>query len=226
MAFYPGLYPGRLYVPDPWHTTWVPQHFPEHHYPLEHIRHALSHRIGQVGHELGQIGHDFLDINPGPHMLSPRIDTLESKKAFYIDVELPGLESEDKMKLRWIGSNTLLLEAVVGRQRTPEDEVAREDNSSQPTEEEAAMGTQAAEVDNKDQIETWEKKEPAVYLTLNERPLGLYARAFNFPVDVHHEKTTAKLNAGLLRITVPKMEEAKQVDKTVKVENDGRRSAL
>jgi len=226
MAFYPGLYPGRLYVPDPWHTTWVPQHFPEHHYPLEHIRHALSHGISQVGHELGQIGHDFLDTNPGPHMLSPRIDTQESMKAFYIDVELPGLDSEDKMKLRWISLNTLLLKAFVERKGTPEDEVTSKEDDTGPTKEleEAVVAEKSPEIDDKDQAKSSvEKKEPAIYLTLCERRVGLYTRAFHFPVDVNHEKTTAGLKAGVLRITVPKVEEAKQVNKTVSLENNSRR---
>ena len=61
-----------------------------------------------------------------------------------------------------------------------------------------------------------------MYLTLGERRLGLYARAFNFPVDVDHEKTTAGLKAGVLRITVPKVEDAKKVDKTVNVENENK----
>ena len=157
MAFYPELYPSRLYVPDPWQTTWVPRHFPEHHYPFEHTRHALSHGLSQVGHELSQIGHDFLDGVSYRPVLSPRIDTQESQKAFYIDVELPGLESEEKMKLRWISSRTLLVKAVVERNGTPEDEVAPKEGYTRPTEEEQTVAVQAPEIDNNDQVESSQK---------------------------------------------------------------------
>ena len=223
MAFYPGLYPSRLYVPDPWQTTWVPRHFPEHHYPFEHARHAISHGLSLVGHELSQIGHDFLDGVSGPPMLSPRIETQESNKAFYIDIELPGLENEDSMRLRWISSRTLLVKAVVERKPTPEDEVTPSEGYVGPTKEEAAAVAQVPEIAGKDQVKSSEeKKEPAVYLTLSERHLGLYARAFNFPVDVDHGKTRAGLKAGVLRITVPRVQEADKVDKTVSVETDSK----
>jgi hypothetical protein len=48
-------------------------------------------------------------------------------KTFYIDVELPDLESEDKMRLRWISSRTLLVKAVVERKGTPEPSQCPED---------------------------------------------------------------------------------------------------
>jgi len=66
------------------------------------------------------------------------------------------------------------------------------------------------------------EKDPLAYLTLGERRLGLHARAFNFHVDVDHEKTSSALKAVVLRIKVPKVEDVKKVDKTVNVENENK----
>ena len=222
MAFCPGLYNSRLYVPDLYENTWIPRHFPVHHYPFEHTRHIIDHGLSKVGHELSQMGHDFFDGVSGHSMRSPCIDTQESKRAFYIDVELPGLESEDNMKLRWISSRTLLLKASLRRKGTAEDEVVLKEGYVQSANNDAAVAAQTHEVDNKDQVKSAEEqKEPAVYLTLGERHLGLNVRAFNFPVDVDHEKTKANLKAGILRITVPKTDEVQKVDRTISVENHG-----
>jgi hypothetical protein len=62
-----------------------------------------------------------------------------------------------------------------------------------------------------------------VFLTVHERRIGLFARAFSFPTDVSHEKLEANLHAGLLRIKVPKKasEVTKQEHKEVAVKHSG-----
>ena len=42
------------------------------------------------------------------------------------------------------------------------------------------------------------------WLILGERRIGSFRREFSFPVDVDMEKLSAKLEAGLLTIKVPK----------------------
>ena len=215
MAFHPGLYSRNLYTPDPWQTTWVPKHFPEHHYPLEHARHAVGHAFSHIAHDLAQTG--FSDHA----MISPRIDTRESKTAYYVDIELPGLESEERVQLKWVSSRTLLVQAVVERKGTPEDDVGP---ASEAVEGNGDGGAVKRENDiGKQQGKSSEsKKQQMVFLTLAERRIGLYGRALDFPVDVDHDATTAKLSAGVLRLTVRKVEEEKKMDKTVSVENEGK----
>ncbi|RMZ76737.1 hypothetical protein DV737_g4702, partial [Chaetothyriales sp. CBS 132003] len=147
-------------------------------------------------------------------MMSPRVDCRESKTKYYFDIELPGLENTEHLTLRWIGSRSLLVKAVVNRKPTPEDEaeqtskgeLAKED----PAAREGKKGVNAAAANT----------EQKVFLTINERRIGLYGRSFTFGVDVDHDKTIAKLEAGVLKLTVPKVEEEKKVDKTVKVEKE------
>ncbi len=164
-------------------------------------------------HDLAQTG--FSDHT----MISPRIDTRESKTAYYVDVELPGLESEEKVQLKWVSSRTLLVQAVVERKGTPEDDVGP---ASEAGDGDGGAVKQEADIDKQQGKGSESKKQQRVFLTLAERRIGLYGRALDFPVDVDHDATTAKLSAGILMLTVRKVEEEKKIDKTVSVENEGR----
>ena len=216
MSYYPGLYPG-FYVPDPYQTTWVSQHYPEHHHPLEHTRHSISRA-------LGNIAHDFTHSPWADHaMISPRSDIRESAATFYIDFEVPGLADEKKVTLKWLGDRTLLLRAAVGRGTTPEDR----DPPQQPDENKAEGKGQATH-DKKLEQEGTKASESAqsVYLTLGERRVGTVGRAFSFPVDVDHDKVTAHLHAGVLRLTVPKVPGGTKIDKHVTVQAGGNPEAM
>ncbi|RMZ76910.1 hypothetical protein DV738_g4704, partial [Chaetothyriales sp. CBS 135597] len=212
MSTLPAYYDGGLYPPDPWPTTWVPKHFPEHHYPLEHFRHSVSHALSDFGHGL------LLPGSTGHTMNSPRVDCRESTTTYYFDIELPGLDNTEDLKLRWIGSRSLLVKAVVKRKPTPEDVVEK------PATDEAATGGNGAGAGAgvEDTKKAATNSEQKVFLTLGERRIGVYGRAFSFGVDVDHEKTTARLEAGILRLAVPKLHEDKRVDKTVTVDHDAK----
>jgi HSP20 family molecular chaperone IbpA len=67
----------------------------------------------------------------------------------------------------------------------------------------SGSGPPSAQGDEARKAESAAKKEP--HLTVDERQIGDMMRAFNFPVDVDRDNTHAKLDAGLLRVTVPKM---------------------
>jgi len=169
------------------------------------------------------VGHDFFDGSYYHPVLSPRVDMQESRKVFYIDMELPGLEGVDKVALRWISSRTLLVQTTLERNGTPEDDAVPEDDTTDPADTPQPATTGASGIENKDQNKSTQKaKNPQVYLTVSERRLGQYARAFNFPVDVNHEKSTATLKSGVLRITVYKVEDGKKIDMAVNVESGDR----
>jgi HSP20 family molecular chaperone IbpA len=208
MSYWPGYYPGEVYFPDPWQTTLVSKHFPEHHYPLEHTRHAIGRALGDFAHDLT---HTWIYDQA---MIRPRSDIRESKSTFYLDVELPGVAEEEQLKLKWLGSRTLLLRATVTRAATPEDGV-----STKQSQEDAPETTKSGTTeDTKKAEKAGAKPDEGVYLTLGERQIGTLGRAFNFPVDVDHDSVTAKLYAGVLRLTVPKVTGGSQVEKHVAVQ--------
>ncbi|RMD41335.1 hypothetical protein DV735_g3778, partial [Chaetothyriales sp. CBS 134920] len=203
MSVLPTYYDGGVYPPEPWPTTWVPKHFPEHHYPLEHFRHSVSHA-------LNEFGHDLVISGTGHTLNSPRVDCRESRTTYYFDIELPGLDNTQDLKLRWIGARSLLVKALVKRKPTAEDE------AEQPANEESVAAADGSSGGKKAAA----KQDQKVFLTLSERRIGIYGRAFSFGVDVDHEKTTAKLEAGVLKLVVPKVQEDKKVDKTVTVDHE------
>jgi len=206
------------YGPDPWHTTCVPRHFPERHFPLEHFRHSVGHTLSNVA---GTIVHP---LDGGQPTLNPSIDVRESKTTYYIDIELPGLDNVDKLRIRWSNSRTLLLET--GLQRPEVDEAGTggagttsgttaTSDATVPAENQSENGSRT---DGKEDV-----KGKDIALTVHERRIGSFARAFNFPTKVSHEGLDARLHAGLLRLTVPKVEarEVKEEHKEVNVKHSG-----
>lgn len=107
------------------------------------------------------------------------------------------------MTLKWLGSRTLLLRATVARAATPEDDIK-------------LKHSQDASVSTKDEPTNHDNKHDnqKVYLTLGERRPGTFGRAFNFPVDVDvHDGVSAKLAAGVLRLTLTKLPEGAKFEK-------------
>lgn len=197
------LYPPAPYLVDPWTTTWLSHHYPLRHHPFEHTRHALGHAFRGLS--------DFGGAGNG--LICPAIDVRESETVFYIDVDLPGMKDKKEMTLKWISARTMLLRAVVKRAPTPED---------------VGKGEEKGEDKDKEQEEEYhhrhhhhDEPEKGPFTTVHERKVGLFGRMFNFPVDVDHDVTTAKLEAGVLSISVKKVKAEMPVDRKVEVEVGG-----
>ena len=211
------IYSPAPFFVDPWTTTWLPHHYPLHpHHHFAHTRHALSHAFNRIGGELTQYGHPA-----GGHALQcPPIDVRESEAKFWIDVDLPGLKSrtvargvgdgkdglegqgeEEGMTLKWISARTLLLRAVIRRAPTGEEKVDKEEQEKEKAEHAGETGP---------------------FMTVHERKVGVFGRAFNFPVDVEHEAgTVARLENGVLRIEVRKKKVEATVERKVDVQVGG-----
>ncbi|KAK5075291.1 hypothetical protein LTR64_001496 [Lithohypha guttulata] len=207
------------YVPEPWKITSIPHHFPEHHYPLEHTRHAIGRTISTLGHAMT---HPWEAVVP---TFTPRIDVRESEKCYYVDVELAGVKGRDKVKLQWLSSRTLLLEAKTERPLTGEegDEDGKEgkakaagtgDGGEGEGEAEGAMlGSPLTRTETRESIDPnapAAKKKAAppkisLFTTVKERQVGTVARAFTFPSAVDHATMNAHLECGLLSLKVPKI---------------------
>jgi HSP20 family molecular chaperone IbpA len=182
MAYmYPGLiYPGHAL--DPYSTDMINSSYPEHHYPLEQTR----TRVAEAFH------HHY-----DQQIRKPRVDIRETPAKFYVDVELPGLASKEGLKLTWINSRTILVEAHLTRPWIEEEEAAQVESL-------AAKETVMKE--NGTVEKQSEKPSSASHLIVRERQLGTYSRAFDFPVSIEKDKLDAKLASGLLRIVVTKTE--------------------
>lgn len=214
MAYdYGSVYP-PYYVPEPWRTTFVPRHFPEKHYPLEGFRHTLGHTLSSAA---GSLVHPF-GSEPSVHV--PAIDIRESRHNYYLDIELPGVGPNDKFKIRWVNSQTLFLETKIERPKIDDEDDTHDGAAAEPGKE----GNKQPDVEKKDEVTSKAKdchKGKDIALTVHERRLGAFARAFCFPTPVDHEKLEANLYAGLMRIKVPRkdVEDIKPEHKEVDVKH-------
>ncbi|KIW03920.1 hypothetical protein, variant [Verruconis gallopava] len=197
-AYYP--YPYYIYPPELYHVTYLNETFPEHHLPFYDARHKLASGL-----------HNFWkDTWP-----QPKADVYETPKRYYIDVELPGVESKDQIKLRWTNSRTLYLEAEK-RSRSFDDATANEPAKPDEKKEPAAQATDSTtpvkiQETGEGSTSTTKSKEHKpkhnVHALVRERDLGKLKRAFYFSVGIDREKMTAKLHHGMLEITLDKMDE-------------------
>lgn len=196
---------------EPYPTTYVSHTYPEkgahlHHLPLPFLAHK-AHRI-------------FHDKDQEVHI--PKADLRETMSNFYIEVELPGISDKSQLHLRWTSLRTLLVTSKITRPEIPESELfdvpvvpaatnpPKEGSDATPPVADQQQQTQQQEQQTETATSTTAsappttvKKEP--HLTIHERAIGEQMRAFNFPVDVDRDNTHAKLDAGVLRIVVPKL---------------------
>lgn len=124
--YYPGVY---YYTPEPYQTTHIPKH---HHHvvpsPVKHAMHEFAHPFGD-----------------GYPIASPHCDIRETKSAYYLDVELPGLKDKKDVKLRWTGLRSLFVDARITREKlSVEEEEDKKEKKEKETGQEAATGAAAA----------------------------------------------------------------------------------
>lgn len=179
-------------------ASYLENTFPTHHWPLEHTRHA-------VGHKVGHAMHDFFRYE-SEMSKSPRTDIRETSKRFYIDVELPGLQSYNQVGLTWVNNKTLHLQGTIARP------IILLDDDEKVSAKTASNGT-----GKKNEEE--EENDDSVHFHDRERAVGKFARAFNFVVDVNHKTLTAKLANGVLRIVLEKVPHEQVELKDIKIEH-------
>lgn len=203
---------------EPYPTTYVSHTYPEkghhlHHLPLPY----LAHKAHKAIHDKDQDVHQS------------HADVRETMKNFYIEVEMPGVSDKAQMHIRWTTTRTLLLSTKFTRPEIPEDELfevpvikSRPGTPKPPTPNHLEAAAQEVVRSSSDAGSTrLVKREP--HITTHERQIGEMLRAFNFPVDVDRDNTHARLEAGLLRVVVPKLEheDVEHPPVPVKVSNAG-----
>jgi HSP20 family protein len=194
------------YPPEMYFTTFLNSKFPEHDNALRMTRHTM--------------GSFTTSINSQQPWQVPRADVTESKDKFFIDVELPGVESTQNIKVKWTNSRTLLMDANLGKLAVhtvvaPGNETEQHGCKSTNVDGTAiTTGSGSINVDSaqrKDKNSSRNKAE-AIHMTVHERWQGHTVRAFCFPVDVNSEAVEAHLKAGVLRMMIPKTEFRKVVE--------------
>jgi hypothetical protein len=121
------------------------------------------------------------------------------------------LADKDALVLKWKNSRNLLMEASISRPLIDES----------PKEKAVDKSTMNGADTQKIPSREGNFSEEQIHDLVRERGVGQFDRAFQFPVDVDHDTLVAKLQYGLLRITVVKKQTDGSREKRVEVEHVG-----
>ena len=233
---------------EPLPTMYLPDTFEGPHQSHHHPLFMWRHKAGRFLH------------NPDLETHIPNTDARETHEAYYLDIELPGVDKKSIISIKWVSTRTVLVQARTDRPCLPTcpvstdkgtkfegDENGRcascnplhnqtgevqqpstsgpehgisEENSlkKETTGIGATEPPKAASIPSTGDNKQSHGKKNAPHLVVSERAIGYFARNFNFPVQVDYQKMKATLNAGLLRLEVPKKLADEPVSHEVKVE--------
>jgi len=158
---------------------------------------------------------------------SPRFDIYETADAYHLDGDLPGVSDKATIGIEFSDERTMNVSGRVDRirQQQPAEKhdekkddavVMERKRSLQPTvedtDDEDDFSIVSASSKKSEQQQHVVKSEeqsakpaaPERKLWVSERTFGNFQRTFSFPSPVDLEKVSAKLEAGLLQIVVPK----------------------
>ncbi|KAI5854571.1 HSP20-like chaperone [Tricharina praecox] len=168
--------------------------------------------------------------NRSNRAFTPRFDVYETADAYHLDGDLPGVSDKTSIGIEFSDERTLSISGRVSRIRQPVEEKHEENKkggeesttmerrrSLQPTVEDTDDEDDFSIVSHTSNKKSSEQQQvaksegtttkpagPETKTWVTERTFGNFQRTFNFPTPVDLEKVTAKLEAGLLQIVVPK----------------------
>ncbi|KAK7532103.1 HSP20-like chaperone [Phyllosticta citribraziliensis] len=161
----------------------------------------------------------FRDVPQSIRTFAPKFDVKETKEAYELHGELPGIAQKD-INIEWSDGNTLTIsgrtEHRAERGERPQGFIEEGEASEQhkkdyhkPTVEEenanASKGKQTStEVTTTDKNQEIGKPSDEAKYWVTERSVGEFHRSFSFPGRVDQENVKASLKDGVLAITVPK----------------------
>ncbi|KAL4901121.1 30 kDa heat shock protein [Aspergillus multicolor] len=134
---------------------------------------------------------------------APRFDVRESKDAYHLDGELPGIP-QSNIDIEFTDPQTLVIKGRSER----EYHSSSDDKEKKP--EQAAEGQSQGQNESSEVAKSGEKqvsKEKAAHkprFWVSERSVGEFQRTFNFPTRVAQDDVKASLKDGILSVVVPK----------------------
>lgn len=178
---------------SPVHSFDVPMYVDHAH----ERRHQHTTFLGVIGRQAP---------NQKGHPNYPDVDISDGQSHYYIDVEVPGISDPEALTLEWTDPRCFILSGTTTRPRTYMDNLKERvvsQNSNAPE-----LLSRVDKVVSKEDREAKENHENGVnlppWLVVAERKIGFFRREFQFPVEVEMDRLVAKLEAGILRIEVPK----------------------
>jgi HSP20 family molecular chaperone IbpA len=165
--------------------------------------------------------HAMRQVDSQLRSFSPKFDVKETKDAYELHGEFPGIEQKD-INIEWTDSNTLTIsgrtESHHEEGRRPQGFVEEGEGASsssdkkklQPSvEDENDGGSGNKAVAKQDGQEVTKHQQPDTKFWVSERAVGEFHRSFSFPARIDQDNVKASLKNGILSIVVPKAQASK-----------------
>lgn len=182
------------------------QHHHHFHYPS-----GVYHALGSLSAGLQHKKHSALSW-------APNADIRETKLAYHIEMEVPGVADKKSIKMAWLSPNTFQVDGLATR---PDLVRGREGDGDPMWESDVISGgsssSEKAGTKSKDSGPrvkcTDSENEMTTLLISGERKIGPWRRIFTLPLGCDMSTLKAKLDAGMLRISVfKKAEERHEIE--------------
>jgi HSP20 family molecular chaperone IbpA len=173
----------------------------------------MSSSFGPYRSEMGPFFNLFNDTFSELQKLSdtasrsfiPKFDVKEAKDNYLLEGELPGIDQQDIL-IEFADEQTLTIKGRTERFREEGDKPSEATEVDANTKTQTSQpGTEVTTTGSKDVTQA----APQHHYWVSERSVGEFARSFNFPNPVDHDRVKASMKNGILSVTVPKMEKAK-----------------
>ena len=177
--------------------------------PLDFVDHQHA-RLHQHNTFLGVLGRKRPDPKTYPN--HPDVDISDAITHYLIEMEVPGVKDAEAINITWTSFKSLVVAGATLRSWEPKVKVDPDaaDNNPSETPGNGVVGLDVKalkDAQDKAEDEASSDDEWPPYLVVGERKIGSFRREFHFPVDIDVKKVEARLEAGLLRIYVPRKSE-------------------
>lgn len=160
-------------------------------------------------------------------VLSPKVDLREYTSAYFLEVELPGIQKPNDIDMRWLDGSTLQIQVSIPKTDL-EAEWGDAISHDKPHKKVQSASEYEKECDGRNGFGGGTEKQEAgarssperlmTKLWLNERRTGVYMRNFYFPIAVDTDAIQVRLRQGLLKVLVSKVDAASFETKHIKIE--------
>jgi HSP20 family molecular chaperone IbpA len=154
--------------------------------------------VFRLADELERATREASNIEAG-RSFAPKFDLHETKDAYELHGELPGIEQSD-INLEWSDDNSL---NISGKREKVRTESSEGNDGGDGGEHSQAANTGNKAVAKKSETAVAKAADgPRYWIT--ERSFGSFNRTFQFPTNVNQEAVKASLKNGVLTVIVPK----------------------
>lgn len=136
---------------------------------------------------------------------SPRFDVRESKDAYHLDGELPGIDQKD-IEIEFSDPHTMI---VKGHSTRSYEHSSADDDDVDGKTVATTNSTRDATVKDKNNDDNAAQDDkstskPQYKYWVSERSSGSFHRTFNFPAEVNQDAVKASMKNGVLAVHIPK----------------------